>query len=485
MARESTIQPTLSHQLISQSVNQSIHSFISSITKQLKIILLILIVCNVLLNITYSQVRIKERVEIKREAVSDYYEDWREMEIRSSKEKIEGGDIIRLEVGYYNYEGEFLQLYISPYENFVAEFRIVSGAEYCFFRDENGDTVRGSIRINEGGYMGVNLEIESNYDSTRYIKVEFSSCETGCILMGKRGENVINQYKKGSQRETKTFTVECPPLANCGIYGVPSITHTTAAIEFGKKKTCSTAPQCEGEVEPPWIELKKIESYPELCNEKENLRGAFSPQIEKEFSINQIEACYNKEEDRWQFKLPGGNKFYIEYKLEICYENINRLYGNKAIYSLEELNKIPKDSVCRAIRDFKLLLGSYGEVPKGRYYIVEYTKEHEDVHLSDFRTIVNNTYIKDNFFEKFINLKLSCEDVKDINDAKMIGENHYNNLFKEFRKNIKNDWDKKIGQKDSPERTSYENKVHNKIKNYIVNKYVEELKLKHTDITCN
>jgi hypothetical protein len=279
----------------------------------------------------------------------------------------------------------------------------------------------------------------------------------------------------------------CQQNATIDIYAddklVETISINDACSSYGQFNVIlpSCGPECEEENKPPIIDIKQIPSEPSLCLKKER-RGAFSALLKNPFKAVNLEACYNSNKDKWQFKIQGNNTFYIEYYLEICIQNIYELHREKTISKIEELNLIPEDSVCIALDDFDDIL-LYGGGKAGHYYIVEATIEEEEIHRADFITIKNNLLTQNSFFENFLKLSLRCNEYVSIEAALQKGTRYYDHLLNIFREKLIANWEERIGKEGTLQRMLYEQEVNQKL-NGLVLLYKEKLRQIYPNINC-
>ncbi|WP_448522342.1 hypothetical protein [Schleiferia thermophila] len=243
-----------------------------------------------------------------------------------------------------------------------------------------------------------------------------------------------------------------------------------------KKDGCDDAPRCTDIAEAPWIELKKIDD-PKICSNSKK-RGGFEAKLSNPFLKIDIDACYNQDEDKWQFKIIPENKIFVKYSLEICINNLRNNY--KLIESLDALSTIPDDSIsiCGAYSDI-LWHQIYGAVRNGHYFIYETTVNHENHHLTDFVEIMNELYFN-KYYDKFLEFSPSCSTIKNLTLAKKNGAKNYYNYMEAFRKELKNNLLEKTGKKGSEKRKKYEQSTQDKLKGLIA-KYYYKLTDLHPD----
>lgn len=242
---------------------------------------------------------------------------------------------------------------------------------------------------------------------------------------------------------------------------------------------CSDAPQCTDIPESPLIEFAKVDDGAICSNPKQ--RGGFIAKLSNPFSSVDVDACYDQQQDKWQFKIEPENKIFINYSLEICEENLNNTYKEKLIYNLDELDtKIPNDSisVCKAFSDI-LSHQVYGAVHSGDYYIYEVTLAHEQHYLNDFVETVNDLYFRI-YYDKFLEYGPPCSEIKNVSAALAKGTVKYYEYIEKFRNELKENWYEKVGDLKSNKRKNYEQDTQHKVK-YVVREYYNKLKSLHPD----
>jgi hypothetical protein len=242
---------------------------------------------------------------------------------------------------------------------------------------------------------------------------------------------------------------------------------------------CSDAPQCIDIPESPLIEFVKVVDETICDNPKQ--RGGFKSKLSNPFSLIDFNACYNHDEDKWQFRIIPENKILINYSLEICDGNLRDTYKEKLIYNLVELaTKVPNDSisVCKAFSDI-LSHQIYGAVHSGDYYIYEVTLAHEQQHLHDFVETVNDLYFRI-YYDKFLEYEPSCSEINNISKALTKGAEIYYGYMENYREELYRSWNHKIGKRGSPQRKKYENETQIKVRSLILD-YFFRLKDLHPD----
>lgn len=361
------------------------------------------------------------------------------------------------------------ETYIQQWEELTDEsWYVEQGFKFIASTEIDSMPVESVLKVNtSGGMAGSRLPgNESTEEDYRKIGKSTSSKNFEA-----QKRNISVQHKTTAGDVSKSVMIDGTDEQLWGI----------GTIKIGSGNDCSDAPKCDEESKPPIIDIKQVNSDSSLCLKKER-RGAFQVLLEKPFRSVNLEACYNTINDQWQFKIAGENTFYIDYYFEICIQNIIELYGNKAIFNIDQLVSIPVDSVCNALKDFNDIL--YGGGKTGHYFIVETTIEEEEIHRADFIMIKNNLFVKDNFFEKFLQIHLKCKEINSIEAALIKGTKHYDYLLNLFRQKLKENWEERVGKIKSRQRKFYEQEVNQKL-SYLVLLYKEKLRQIYPNINCD
>lgn len=190
------------------------------------------------------------------------------------------------------------------------------------------------------------------------------------------------------------------------------------------------------------------------------------PQKDEFYSPFIITTCFNRllynGVGAYQYEFKSTNEsedsIYINFIISEC-NNFS-----KEIRSESQLNSIPVNEICKALKDFEL--GRYRQAEVGepipsiweqnnvQYYIIDVIYEHEKYHVRDATRYANENYNKYKFTVKSIEgshinkslkehleTKFKCsESIKNYEDAKQKGEKYITSALKEFMNFHKRTW---------------------------------------------
>lgn len=168
-----------------------------------------------------------------------------------------------------------------------------------------------------------------------------------------------------------------------------------------KRKDCSSAPQCEGEIKQH-IDFVKIEEN--HCSDYPLADGItifYINRFEEEFNLD---ACYNNLLDRWQFKIITP----LKYSSEVCYRE-----GKIYLRDTSDLRSLPIDEICNAEID----IANFEMAQHVRYKIEEVIRKHEEIHIEQNINMFNQALLEMRFYEKLREYILICEQVNNVNKA--------------------------------------------------------------------
>ena len=234
------------------------------------------------------------------------------------------------------------------------------------------------------------------------------------------------------------------------------------------------APVCSGEPEAPEINAENEGPIYSLCDKQRSdgiVRGAFSKSWNWPYKLITVLVCFNKQTNKRQYEI-SENKISLKYNLPICYENLNSLYPN-LIGNLNDLYTISKSDFYLPVRIFEKQY-KYCGGSGNTYYIAEATVKHEKRHRDDYIEMLDQ--LKDEFDlpNKLVKYKPNCNEIDNYNDALQKGAEKIKNKLKQFLRDFKTRWFKKVGRKGSPKRAQYEKQTQDRI-NYIIRNYIKEL----------
>lgn len=167
-----------------------------------------------------------------------------------------------------------------------------------------------------------------------------------------------------------------------------------------------------------------------------------------------IDACFNNKNNKWQYKI-NTNESENEIKLRVL---VAMCHWNEPtdIHNIEDLNNIPEEDVCLALKDFEKhrpyqFVGMNIPHPE-KYHIKDVTVNHEKVHVKFFQLDILSTLNKKNEYNDLVkpfkdNLQFtpSCTEVfKDKNTAIYQGKKYYDNLIELFVFVLKSNWEDRV-----------------------------------------
>ncbi|MDT3695172.1 MAG: hypothetical protein ROY99_02195 [Ignavibacterium sp.] len=155
-----------------------------------------------------------------------------------------------------------------------------------------------------------------------------------------------------------------------------------------------------------------------------------------------IDACFNIEKNKWQYLIKtnnSNNEIKLRVLVAMCHWS-----DPTDIVDVLELNNIPENEVCLALKDFEKnrpyqFIGEDIPTPE-KYYIKDAYVNHEKVHVKFFQLDITKTLqIKHNYygvmksFSDHLKLTPECtEKFKDKNTTIYQGKKYYNGLLKDF-----------------------------------------------------
>lgn len=251
-----------------------------------------------------------------------------------------------------------------------------------------------------------------------------------------------------------------------------SIPYENVTYLLEEKECGKDADECFGDPVSPEIKTKQVIFNNNICEEKTQ-RGGFIPNWNSLISNYNVEICFNKNENVWNFHIEN-DELLFEYQLTNCLANLRKLYP-KLIYNIEDINinNIPEEDFCEAYGSFKKqeVYGKGGP----SYYILECTVEHEKIHRNDWIEMLNQLAEEQGLAEWLVIYKPNCDLAETHDRAIEMGESHIATVLRSFKKEFTEEWRSKIGaKKNSPERRRYEQKTQDKIKD-IIYRYIQRL----------
>jgi hypothetical protein len=210
------------------------------------------------------------------------------------------------------------------------------------------------------------------------------------------------------------------------------------------------------------------------------------------FSEINTEACYNSARGRWQFKLSPDNKLHVQYTLDVCEDKIKTRWESY-LESINDIysNKIPEDSICRAIQDLNSFR-SYdpdGEYDAKNYTVINFFRQHESNHLKKFSIDVNKYFEKYNYKNKYLSYSLPCIS-EPYNDVINKANGNMYKLTKDFReklhKRLLENFGKSFISKKGKVVPFYEQDAQNEAFKSDIQPYIDALdgRRKKLNITC-
>lgn len=188
-----------------------------------------------------------------------------------------------------------------------------------------------------------------------------------------------------------------------------------------KKKDCSTAPQCEGEVEPKINIIKIEESH---CNDNPIVDGVtvfYINRFEEEFDLS---ACYNSQLDKWQFEIITP----LKYSSEVCYRE-----GRVYLRDTSDLRRLSIDELCNAEVD----IANFESAQHTVYKIEEIIRRHEELHVEQNKMMFSKALEETKFYERFKEYKISCDEINDENIARLTALKDNKPMLLEFIESFK------------------------------------------------
>ncbi|MBK7981132.1 MAG: hypothetical protein IPK06_14220 [Ignavibacteriae bacterium] len=155
--------------------------------------------------------------------------------------------------------------------------------------------------------------------------------------------------------------------------------------------------------------------------------GVTSPvQGSKMFNPYIPDVCFNVSANSWHFNV---KTFEMNIIMGLCNDNID-LLDYKVINSFYDLEQIPTENICNAL---KALYGHYVypyDVYPGDYIFTEIILKHEQTHVNEIKEIFS-MYLP-NFKNDFKKIILTCSDVQNETDARNQGRQEISKIFNKY-----------------------------------------------------
>ncbi|GMU97204.1 hypothetical protein [Ignavibacterium album] len=213
----------------------------------------------------------------------------------------------------------------------------------------------------------------------------------------------------------------------------------------------------------------------DVCREQTGAEmSAFQPIYnDPEYNL-QLNVCYNRQYQRWWFRL-NEECFRLNYIKMICEENVNNS-GKKLIWDWQEY---PDHLSCDEIQDNIFGHFAYGSIT-GDYVLGIVLDAHEELHKLDFNYIMENSYSK--VRDEYLKLEVFCNDSTSFQMVENYFYEKIDSLITNIFIKIKSDWDKFRGFNDSSgiRKMNYEFNTHNSfsIHSFIYNQWYEIVRFK-------
>lgn len=291
-------------------------------------------------------------------------------------------------------------------EEQLFDIRIKEGEEYgTIWIEDWGDTTDEAYFIRAAGLkFKAREDIEKN-EVEVIIEVRTSpEIIAGNIKEGQKEKNRVI-LRKDSNIKDETEDDENEPL-----WGIGKV--------IIKRNDCSSAPQCEGEVEPKINIIKIEESH---CNDNPIADGItifYIKRFEDEFDLS---ACYNNQLDKWQFEIITP----LKYSSEVCYRE-----GRVYLRDTSDLRRLSIDELCNAEVD----IANFENAQHTIYKVEEIIRKHEEIHVEQNINMFNQALQKIKFYEKFKLLTLRCGDFDSLQKALEYADKYFKlNLVKKLK----------------------------------------------------
>ena len=179
------------------------------------------------------------------------------------------------------------------------------------------------------------------------------------------------------------------------------------------------------------------------CSDADHPLGYFYPFIHDKDAVNMFEdfsvdVCYNTSSQKWHASV-SGNNIKIRAIFVLCPDNIYTS-NIKVLESIDDINttNIPKESACDALIDFF----NHTSKTYKKFLIKEFVEKHEQAHLDQFNDLFlpsalkgigadGNTFIN---YSDFINLfGPECLDQNNYDNVKKNAKNFFNEVNTSLR----------------------------------------------------
>jgi len=365
------------------------------------------------------------------------------------------GDTSEIKINLVDSEGNIRELPDTTH----FEVGIKQGCDIGEILSVNGETGQYFFGLERPIRFIVNDSLDTDIESLQLrLGISLYKYEKPPIIIGKILENdkeplssLLNVKKNSREINRKTSEI------NETYCSTTEFIYEKYGLAIGKSNDCSGYP-CETNDPPkaPTFSFKMIpaelSAEKEFCDRKKIIDGYDYYEIgeigslDKPFESFDTLACYNKSLNKWIIKPNVENTLVVQLMVFWCEDNISKQW-EKPINSINELEQIQPELICKALMDFVYQRNSYR---KGTTYAIKKVMvQHEAQHIKDFEILYGDLYKEFDFAKKYLQLEKSCEGFKNIAQLKIDASYDINRLLDNFVLKVKDRELKEMGTEDN------------------------------------